>query len=87
MKPSQDRFIKSTQRDYLHDATTTLQVDPDDEVMSVEDFFLVFDSQKNATAVARLAVSEYRKQFSQPKCVPAVLAVGNKYHATMQFTL
>lgn len=77
---------QKTQRIYLHDATTTLVLDPDDETTVGSDFGLVFDNHRGASAVACLAVKNYRKnKNSRTLCRPAVLTHNKRFIATMSW--
>lgn len=41
----------------LHDAATTLEIDPDDEIETDYEYSLVFDSRRRADKVADLALA------------------------------
>lgn len=93
--------MHAIQREFLHDAATSLELDPDDEGFENDNFGLVFDSHRRAIAVARLAVKNYLDEFDDdflesrtkpPRwCHPAVVLHagtplrGARYLATMDF--
>lgn len=101
MTQDEIRQVQAVQREFLHDAATTLELDPHDEGVENDNFGLVFDSHRQAIAVARLAVKNYLAEFDEeylanrtksPRwCYPAVVLHagtplrGAKYLATMDF--
>lgn len=86
MKQDEILQIQAIQRTYLHDAAQTLEIDADDESIEGNDFGLVFDSHRNAIAVARLAVKNYKEKEEQPNlaALPCVIVNGNKYIANFK---
>lgn len=101
MTKEEEAQMQKVQAEFLHDAATSLEIDPDDETIYQGDYCLVFDSHRQAVAVARLAAKNYRNQFDDdflesrtkpPRvCHPAVILYGatplrgGKYLAVMDF--
>lgn len=95
MKKNEILEMQAIQRIFLHDAAQTLELDADDESIEGDNFGLVFDSHRQAIAVARLAVKNYLNEYdddfqeSQTKPVrevlPSVAINGKKYVASMDF--
>ena len=85
MKQNKSLETQAIQRTYLHDAAQTLEIDADDESIEGNNFGLVFDSHRNAIAVARLAVKNYKEKQEQPNlaALPCVMVNGNKYIASI----
>lgn len=92
--------IHAVQREFLHDAATTLEIDPEDATVHQGDYGLTFSSFHQAKKVAALAAKNYRNQFDDdfinsrtkpPRaCHPAVIhyagnGVCGKYLALMDF--
>lgn len=63
MTKEEEAQMQKVQSEFLHDAATTLEIEPDDETIYQGDYCLVFDSHRRAIAVARLAAKNYRNEY------------------------
>lgn len=94
MTNDQIQSMQADQKEYLHDATTSLELDPTDETVIGDDFALVYDSHRHAIAVAKLACNRFNDTLLEdcedrvgpPPLFfePSVVTDGKKHYAIMK---
>ena len=89
--------LRATQREFLQDATTTHEFDPESESFIGYNYTLAYGSESKAKKVAKLACTRYNRHEDEDadwletrtiaprECKPLVIKNGNMYHATMAF--